>query len=145
MKRSGDCRHSGEAGFTMIEVLVVLVILALTASLVIARGPMRSAGLDARGEASTIAGALRGARAQAIATAQSVTVLIDPATRALRVGLAAPRILSDRVVVGAPRAGITFTPDGSSSGGQVDLASGPTRMQVAVDWLTGRVSIADPR
>ena len=37
----------------------------------------------------------------------------------------------------------TFAPDGSSTGGRIELAAGARRMQVGVDWLTGRVSVAD--
>ena len=40
---------------------------------------------------------------------------------------------------------IRFNPDGSSTGGRIALADGQRRMAVGVDWLTGRVSIADVR
>lgn len=132
-----------DGGFTLIEMLVVLVILGLTVGLVLGRGPLRSAGLETRAEANTIAGALRAARSRAIAGDQSITVAIDPVRHQLRVGSAAPRALTGSIALAAPRAGITFAPDGSSSGGRIDLATGPFRMQVAVDWLTGRVSVAN--
>jgi len=38
---------------------------------------------------------------------------------------------------------IDFHPDGSSSGGRISLADGRRTIMVGVDWLTGRVSIAD--
>ena len=38
---------------------------------------------------------------------------------------------------------IRFQPDGSSTGGRITLADGRRRMAVGVDWLTGRVSVAD--
>jgi general secretion pathway protein H len=38
---------------------------------------------------------------------------------------------------------IDFQPDGSSSGGRISLVDGRRTMMVGVDWLTGRVSIAD--
>jgi general secretion pathway protein H len=40
---------------------------------------------------------------------------------------------------------IRFNPDGSSSGGRIVLADGTRRIAVGVDWLTGRVVIADVR
>lgn len=132
-----------DEGFTLIEILVVLVILGLAVGLVLGRGPLHSAGLDTRAEANGIAGALRAARSRAIAGDRPVTVAIDAARRLLLAGGAAPRKLPGGIAVAAPRAGITFAPDGSSSGGQIDLASGPFHMQVAVDWLTGRISVAD--
>ena len=42
-----------------------------------------------------------------------------------------------------PLGAITFTPDGSSSGGRVVLVAGHNAVAVVVDWLTGRVSVAD--
>ncbi len=47
-----------------------------------------------------------------------------------------------RILAGA-QAGIAFLPDGSSSGGRVELADGSRHMQIGVEWLTGRVSVAD--
>ena len=38
---------------------------------------------------------------------------------------------------------IRFNPDGSSSGGRITLADGSRRVAVGVDWLTGRVTVAD--
>ncbi len=44
------------------------------------------------------------------------------------------------------RAGaISFAPDGSSSGGRIELADGGRRMRVSVDWLTGRVGVSEVR
>jgi len=40
---------------------------------------------------------------------------------------------------------IRFNPDGSSTGGRISLADGRRRLGVGVDWLTGRVSVADER
>jgi len=40
---------------------------------------------------------------------------------------------------------IRFNPDGSSTGGRISLADGRRRIGVGVDWLTGRVSVADER
>jgi len=40
---------------------------------------------------------------------------------------------------------ISFAPDGSSSGGRIELAENGVRLLVGVDWLTGLVSVADAR
>ena len=40
---------------------------------------------------------------------------------------------------------IRFDPDGSSTGGRIELGLGPKRIQIGVDWLSGRVSVADAK
>ena len=45
-------------------------------------------------------------------------------------------------VAQALQPGIRFMPDGSSSGGRIELAHGGRRMLVGVDWISGRVSLA---
>ena len=137
--------------------IVVVAVLGLVAGLVLTRGPPRSAGLEMRAAANAVAQALRVARTRAIMSNQRVIVALDPRTGTVRVGVAAPRSLpagvsmavtttadltSARSGTAAP-AGIAFLPDGSSSGGRVELATGALHMQVGVDWLTGRVSVAN--
>ncbi len=130
-----------DRGFTLLEMLVVLAVLGLMVGLVVARGPMRSAGLDARMAANQLAGTLRAARSEAIARDRPVAVAIDGGAGTVRVGTAAPR------AVGATLSGLArplvFLPDGSSAGAAVIVAAGAIRKRVTVDWLTGRVSIAD--
>jgi general secretion pathway protein H len=146
-----------QAGFTLIEMIVVLAVLGLVAGLVLSRGPPRSAALEMRAAANAVAQTLRVARTRAIMSNQRVMVALDPRTATLRVGVGAPRSLPAGVTMSvittadlastgagtAGPAGIAFLPDGSSSGGRVELATGTRHMQVGVDWLTGRVSIAD--
>ena len=40
-------------------------------------------------------------------------------------------------------ASILFLPDGSASGGTVELLAGGLRIEIAVDWITGRVRSRD--
>lgn len=142
-------RTRADAGFTLIEVLVVLAILGLTAGLVATRGPGRNAALDLRAASGEVARAMRLARTQAIAGNAPVPVVLDPAAAGYRVGDGPPRRLAagiDLSVVAVAGAGlptILFTPDGSSSGGRVELAAAGRRVQVSVEWLTGRVVVAD--
>jgi len=42
----------------------------------------------------------------------------------------------------AAREILRFDPDGGGSGGQLDVADGHVGYSVAVDWLSGRVSVA---
>ncbi len=140
------------AGFTLIEVLVVLVILGLTVALIVSRGPVRSTGFDLRATAGDIAQQLRLARSEAIATDRVTRFTLDLADRRYETnGVAGPLLPAElalamtTVTGGAPRplGAITFAPDGSSSGGRVVLVAGANAVAIVVDWLTGRVSVAN--
>lgn len=140
-----------EAGFTIIELMVVLAVLALAYALV---APSVIALLDRPrldNSARAVAVSLRETRATAIKTFQDTWFTVAPDRRSWRAGektgtvaegvdlsLDRPAWDGER---GAGRAqSIVFFPDGSSTGGRILLkSSGRTRV-VAVEWLTGRVS-----
>jgi general secretion pathway protein H len=149
-----------QRGFTLIEMIVVLVVLGLIGGIVIARGQSRSATLEVKQAVGMVAQAMRGARAAAIADDRTETIEIDTVGHTVRAGSARPVLLPGAVGITAlmiaaaapPEAivrrryvAIRFAPDGSSSGGGVVLAEGNVRMAVGVDWLTGRVRFADGR
>ena len=143
-----------QGGFTLLELVVVLVVLGLALGLVVARGPSRSATLELRAASSQVAQTLRLSRARAISTNRRVVFRLNPASHQFAVDGSAPRVLPASlgvsVVAVSPEiardqtAGIVFAPDGSSTGGRIELTSGARRAQVDVAWLTGRVSVAGP-
>lgn len=142
-------RGRGERGFTLIEMLAVLVILALALGIVAGRGPARSPAFDARGAAEQLARGMRLARSQAIAGNAEVAVVVDVARRGYQVGggpwQAFPATL-EIGVTGVPAgagtaARIVFAPDGGATGGRVRVAGGGAALVVAVDWLSGRVTV----
>jgi general secretion pathway protein H len=143
-----------QAGFTLLEVLVVVAVIGLALGLVAQRGPARSPSLEAREAAGEVALALRQARGLAIATNRRVTFVLDVARHAYRIGDGPVRPLPPAIDLAMTAAsgeagesrtasGIGFSPDGSSSGGRIRVAAGSVRRLVAVDWLTGRVTVAD--
>jgi general secretion pathway protein H len=146
-------RPRGGAGFTLLEMIVVLVVLALVAGVVVGRGPVRSRALNVRAAVSDIVATLRGARGRAIAVNRPVMVAVNGSQGSVAVdGVPAFRAPPGMVLAAAPGlggipgpglAGIRFAPDGSSTGGRIVLADGARRVLVGVDWLTGRVSVAD--
>src|SRR5271166_1047831 len=69
------------AGFTLLEMIIVLVILGLALGLVLARGPAGSRSLEVRAAATDVAQTLRGARAQAIARNETVRMVVDLTNR----------------------------------------------------------------
>jgi general secretion pathway protein H len=143
-------RHAN--GFTLIEMLVCLVILALVAGLaspLLSRARGDAAIKAASGEFAT---ALREARNEAVATGRPGMVSIDLSARTFRVGTGKVRTLPAGVHLtlvtttdnrfGDTSGAIRFFPDGSSTGGGLTLVGKALRLDVLVDWLTGRVTIA---
>jgi general secretion pathway protein H len=142
-------------GFTLIELIVTLAVLGFALVLVAGYKPPWSSGLGLKGAAAELASGLRLARSEAIARNRSVTFDLDVIDHRYRVGSRAARQLPPNLAIElltiagerqAPGVGdIRFNPDGSSTGGRIALADGHRRIAVGVDWLTGRVSVADVR
>jgi general secretion pathway protein H len=144
-----------QAGFTLIEVIVVFAILGLVLVLIVGYKPPWSGGLGTRAAAGQLAAALRLARSEAIARDRPVAVVIDVAAHRYRVGEGPGRPLPSALtmelltVAGerrtAAESAIRFNPDGSSTGGRITVGDAARKVAVGVDWLTGRVSVADVR
>ncbi len=140
------------SAFTVIELLVVLAILGFALALVVGYGSPASRGLDLRGSAAAVASGLRLTRSEAIVNNRAAAFGLDQAGHRFRPGSGPvqqlpPSLAIELLTVGGERKGhvgdIRFNPDGSSSGGRIWLADGGRKIMVGVDWLTGRVSIAD--
>jgi general secretion pathway protein H len=146
-------RSDPAAGFTLIEMIVVIAIMGLMMVLVTVNGTPISPATHARAAAEAISGAMRAARSQALVGNRSVEMTIDLPRRLYRVGAGPAQILpndlsvalltsEDELVSGAVGR-IRFNPDGSSSGGRVTVTGGNRVWWVGIDWLSGRVSIVE--
>ncbi|HTU55208.1 MAG TPA: GspH/FimT family pseudopilin [Acetobacteraceae bacterium] len=124
-------------GFTLLEMLVVIVVLALAVGLVVASGPSESPAASLESAASRVALGLRLARGEAIAHDHPVIVTIG--ARTLSIGTAPPTKLPAGASAIAGPVRVTFAPDGTAAGGPILLAAGDLRRRIAVDWMTGAV------
>ncbi|KAF1714241.1 type II secretion system protein GspH [Pseudoxanthomonas yeongjuensis] len=146
------CASGRAPGFTLLEVLVVLIIIAMATTLA---AMVFSGGLDGmrlRSSSKEIAAQLRYTRTQAIASGQPQRFTIDPRghrwqAAGNRQGKIPPSLGVD--FIGArevqPRAGeggILFFPDGASTGGRVRLSVKRAAWRIDVSWLTGEVTLA---
>jgi general secretion pathway protein H len=147
-------RAQRASGFTLLEVIVVLVIAGIAYGLILGV-PMRGASVaDLKAASRALASGLRQAQTTAMATRRDALLTLDLDAREFRVaGDDAVRKLPDDVelklftaqteVTSERRGSIRFYPDGSSTGGRITVAAGERKYLVDVDWLTGKVSIGD--
>ena len=141
-------------GFTLIEVILVLVIGAVMYAVILSVPFRGASSADLKAAARTLASGLRQAQTLAMTTRKDMSLTLDlesheftvtgdatirqlPKDLQLKLYTAQSEVASDR------RGAIRFYPDGSSTGGRITVASGERKYLVDVDWLTGRVSIAD--
>lgn len=145
----GGGRRAG--GFSLLEVLLVMVLVAATG--VIAAGVVGGgfARMELRGSAREIATQLRYTRARALGTGVPQTFTIDPAAHAweaaggrsgtipesLGVRFVGAREVQPAEDVGA----IMFFGDGASTGGRVRLSRDAAAFDIDVAWLTGEVTV----
>jgi general secretion pathway protein H len=138
-------------GFSLLEVILVIAIIALASVLAAAAMGGGFRGMQLKASARQIASNLRYTRTQAIQTGTPQRFVIDPQRHVWlapksRHGEIPPKL--GIVFTGArevqPRSGqgaILFFPDGAATGGRIRLTSGKAALDVDVAWLTGQVRI----
>lgn len=129
-----------QAGFTLLEMIVVIIIMAMLAGVLLIRQPWHSAGLNADVTVQALTNALRLARSRAIAQDREVTVVT--AARGFAVDGGAVWALPSEETLSASQ--VVFMPDGGSTGGTILLSAGGRRVAIEVNWLTGRVLSREP-
>ncbi len=144
----------GARGFTLIEIMVVMAILALMLVLISPTFSTALPGVSLKAAARTLAGSLRHARSRAIALNQEVVLAIDVESRRYAIvgGRTSGKLPGEGEIrlftaqselIDATSGTIRFFPDGGSTGGGVTFIDGERRYRVLVDWLTGQTSIHD--
>ena len=127
-------------GFTLLEMIVVIVILGLVGGLVLTRAPQHGGSLDLRAATSLVTGTLRTARSRAMVADTAIPVRFDAAS--VQLGNDPARRLPAGIRIAGAAPAILFRPDGSSSGGTIDLAGRADHARIAVNWLTSHIAIA---
>ena len=140
------------AGYTLMELVVVLAVLAIATALVAPAVGRTAEDVAARAQVAAVAAFLRGAREQAVTSRQTVEVRVDRDAHALLLRRAAREgedtpparrafAAALRVESATTPSAIVFQPQGMSSGARVLVeTTGPRLFVVTVDLLTGRVT-----
>ncbi|MDH3473803.1 MAG: GspH/FimT family pseudopilin [Rhodospirillales bacterium] len=143
-----------KAGFTLVELLVVMVIMGLVLAFAPLAMHSMMPSLEVQAAARQLGGALRNARSIAIRDNREATLTLDLETRRYALdGDRKVREIDEDIEVklltatseqlDEEVASIRFFPDGTSTGGAVTLSGGGASYAVQVDWLTGRIEIVD--
>lgn len=133
-----------QRGFTLLEMLVVIVLIGLAAGLV---GVGLQQGLRVAKERQAVGqmvDALRSTRARAIISGTSAKTVFDLGQLSFEApGRPVKHWPAELQVTlhTAEHAGaaVEFYPDGSSTGGNLLLANGSRRWRIDIGWLTGSV------
>jgi general secretion pathway protein H len=145
---------SFQQGFTLLEIIVVMVIAVLALALIVPNFGGVISSVQIKGAARDLASGLRYARGQALANKTETALTLDVEQRRYRIGdhkreyslpseLDLTLFTARSELKGEGVGAITFFPDGTSTGGRITLVSGDRQYIVDVNWLTGRVDILD--
>lgn len=145
-------RH-GKAGFSLLELMIVLMLMGLIAAIAV---PVFGGGVSTtrlKSAAREVAAGLRMARNEAVANRREAVLTLDLAARTFRIDRETKvHALPDDIelklytaqsdLVSENVGAVRFFPDGGSTGGRITIAAGERKFDVDIDWLTGRVAIA---
>ena len=141
---------SAQRGFSLIELVAVLVLVAIALSLVSVAFTKSLDNAKVQAASRDLVAALRYTRGQAIVKGQQAALDIDLQNntyqapgkqivhlpREMRMTL----LTADSEQTGATSGRIRFFPDGASTGGHISVFMGQREWRVNVSWLTGEVA-----
>jgi general secretion pathway protein H len=149
--RFRSCARDRAQGFTLIELIAVIVLLAIVLSVVTFSFSKSLHSARIRGASRDLVAALRYTRGQAIVKGQQEVLLLNVDTNSYTApGKGAVKLPEDMTLrlttaeqeqTGASTGGIRFFADGSSTGGHVSVFQGQREWRVNVAWLTGDIAL----
>ncbi len=140
-------------GFTLIELIVVLMLVALVITVAAVSLTRGLSGAKVRAAGQDLVAALRYTRAQAIVTHKQQALELDVEKRSYtapkRKEVQLPKDMELRLLTAAEEqtgettGRVRFYPDGSSTGGRIKLVAGARAWDVEIAWLTGEVRLRE--
>ena len=138
-------------GFTLVELMVVMVIIALVMGLVATSMARSVSGAEARAASRNMVASLRYTRARAIIDKSEQVFEVDTENRSYQApgrekvelpeGVDVTITTARSEITSEAVAGIRFFPDGGSTGGHIELTVNDREYRVNVAWLTGETRL----
>ncbi len=148
-------RRTQASGFTLLEVLVVISLIAVMTTIV---GVGLARNLDSaktRAISRDFVAGLRYTRSLAILKQKEMSLEVDVGKKSYLVpgkkevqlpeGVDIKLLTAQEELIGDERGRIRFYPDGASTGGRVTIIAGEREWKVNVGWLTGEVKLEKVR
>ena len=146
--RAPACRRA--RGFSLIELVAVMVLIALVFAMVSLSFSRSLAGAKVQAASRDLVAALRYTRGQAIVHGKPASLELDvennrymvPPTRVVNLpkNMRMSLLTADSEQTGRSSGRIRFFPDGASTGGHITVFMGNEEWRINVDWLTGAVT-----
>lgn len=140
-----------ELGYSLIELLIGLGIVALVLSVVASNYRDPAVSFEVRALAVRLAAELRSARATAIGQSRDRAFVLNADERWYQVdgrersflpaSIGVVLVTARTYVRGREDARLVFFSDGSSTGGKITIQAGNQAHSITVDWLTGAVRV----
>jgi general secretion pathway protein H len=147
MSSSPKSQGRSSAGYSLIEMLIVMTILALVATIALPRLAKPSDSLRLKAAAHELHGALRLTRSAAIVQSRDLVLIIDADKRTFESSVVPIKAfaadIDAQLTVAEPeratpsRGGFRFFADGSSTGGDLVLRLRDNEVRICINWLTG--------
>ena len=137
----GELNQRGEAGFTLIEALVTLSIMALLSMIVFPQLERAADVMTMRRTIALLASDMRRTRAVAILSGTEADLVVSADGRGYHSSDGEMRVLPANTSLHMAGRYVAFFGDGSSSGGGMALVSRRVQMDLFVDPVTGAIQL----
>jgi len=147
-------RGAATGGFSLLELLVVLMIVAIMMGLLSMSVSRGVSGAEVRNASRQIAAGMRYTRSLALRTKQAQRFIVDVEDKSWQAGDREEKRLPEGMEVelftareemlDETRGAIRFFPDGSATGGRVTVSAGEREWDIGVEWLTGEITQGEP-
>jgi general secretion pathway protein H len=143
------CR-ARQSGFTLIEMIAVIVLVGIIVGIVVSSFSRGLSGAKIQAASRDVVAALRYTRGQAIVKGKETTFNIDLANNTYQApgkgSVQLPKTMrlnlytAAQEQTGESSGQVRFFPDGASTGGHISVLMERTEWRINVDWLTGAIT-----